>query len=1291
MKRTILTLVLVCALIATVVPVDVFAFVELGFHGQEKTTPNDINQIGELTGSVEQFCMGSQHRAVIMADKSLWLWGRNYEGQLGDGTTICRYRPVKILDDILTLSLGSFHSAAIKTDGSLWIWGENGTGRLGDGADVQRLTPVKIMDNVISVSLASYCSAAIKTDGSLWTWGWNLDGELGDGTNINRYIPVKIMENVSKIRMTNYRSAAIKTDGSLWTWGYNKSGELGDGTTIQRNTPVKVMDDVIDISLGSNHSAAIKNDGSLWTWGNNGDGQLGDGTNINRYIPVKIMENVSKIRMTNYRSAAIKTDGSLWTWGYNKSGELGDGTTIQRNTPVKVMDDVIDISLGSNHSAAIKTDGSLWSWGWNLNGELGNGTTTQSLIPMKVLDNVVSVSLGSLQSAAIKNDGSLWTWGFNGHGQVGDGTNTHRLVPIQIIKGNPIATAVTGITIAPQSFTLKPNETATLTATVLPSNASNKEVRWSSSDPSVATVSNGLVTAVGEGTATITATTVDGGRKASCSVTVLTNRKLSELRNLDYLAFSDFAYKTVNGISKGATVKEILEHQNNGISWDSSFWSARNEILYKELYSQIQDWKLYAFSEDVNTGFYAIALTNDYGEALITYRGSKGITEEIGGNDWYGDWIQNDFPMFFNNEGSQFSQAIEFYQTIRDVYPSTDIAITGHSLGGGLAEIVSAYSGSYAETFNSAPFLDIAYSYHPVWMAENYYGADEWNFVDHVNEKDNLVGTLYLERKPRIVHKDESLSDLPHKLESFLYKDGTTVRFTESSRFPVGVMNWGFFNFNDAPYFLTMGSTRNDNLDGKRVASWTVYAGSGNDGIHSYIGDDIIVAGKGNDTIDGGWGNDDYYYTKGDDLDYICDYSGEDNIYLLGFSASDTITATAKKDEVIVSHNGDPIIRIINSRGLINRFQLIVERNGFFNVSDISNLFRTKDYNVYYDIACPVEIQIRDSAGKTVYTLSDETPGFYDTDFGTFHVYQQSDGHCGKSINLIRGYDIMIQGTDKGTMDISGFFVDQGVPLDAMTISDVPVTQNTSAQILENDDGTMVLALDNNRDGKIDTLSAFTKTDPDSIAVMRFRDVDPSAYYYDAVQWAVDNGITSGTGATTFSPDATCTRAQMVTFLWRTAGCPVVQRTNPFVDVRSDAYYYNAVLWAVKNGITAGTSAARFSPEDTVTRDQAVTFLYRFAGSPDVSGGNAFRDVPGDAYYAPAVQWAVSKQVTNGTDATTFSPGAPCTRAQTVTFLYRMQRLGVETTSAEGQSADDGKYGKITIGGHTVYIEFRDT
>lgn len=168
-----------------------------------------------------------------------------------------------------------------------------------------------------------------------------------------------------------------------------------------------------------------------------------------------------------------------------------------------------------------------------------------------------------------------------------------------------------------------------------------------------------------------------------------------------------------------------------------------------------------------------------------------------------------------------------------------------------------------------------------------------------------------------------------------------------------------------------------------------------------------------------------------------------------------------------------------------------------------------------------------------------------------------------------------------------------------------------------------------------------------------FTDVPASAYYYDAVLWAVENGVTEGTSATTFSPDMSCTRAQMVTFLWRAAGSPEpVTTTNPFTDVNSGVYYYDAVLWAVEQGITSGTSATTFAPDATCTRAQTVTFLYRAAGSPAVSGGS-FADVSADAYYADAVAWAVSEGVTVGTSDTTFSPDMNCTRAQIVTFMYR--------------------------------------
>ena len=169
-----------------------------------------------------------------------------------------------------------------------------------------------------------------------------------------------------------------------------------------------------------------------------------------------------------------------------------------------------------------------------------------------------------------------------------------------------------------------------------------------------------------------------------------------------------------------------------------------------------------------------------------------------------------------------------------------------------------------------------------------------------------------------------------------------------------------------------------------------------------------------------------------------------------------------------------------------------------------------------------------------------------------------------------------------------------------------------------------------------------------------FADVPANAYYKKAVDWAVENGITSGTSETTFAPDATCTRAQTVTFLWRAAGSPEpTKQDNPFTDVKADAYYYKAVLWAVENGITSGTTATTFAPDATVSRAQVVSFQYRLAGAPKAEGTNVFTDVPANAYYRDAVLWAAQNGITSGTTATTFAPNVGCTRSQIVTFLYR--------------------------------------
>ena len=173
------------------------------------------------------------------------------------------------------------------------------------------------------------------------------------------------------------------------------------------------------------------------------------------------------------------------------------------------------------------------------------------------------------------------------------------------------------------------------------------------------------------------------------------------------------------------------------------------------------------------------------------------------------------------------------------------------------------------------------------------------------------------------------------------------------------------------------------------------------------------------------------------------------------------------------------------------------------------------------------------------------------------------------------------------------------------------------------------------------------------VKTVQFSDVDAKAYYYDAVQWAVQQGITSGTSETTFSPDQECTRGQTLSLLWRSAGSPAPKGQNPFTDVKENAYYYQPALWAAERGIVSGTE---FKPDEPMTRGMFAAFLYRNAGSPALQSKNDFTDVPDDAYYAQAVTWVAAKGIASGTGEHTFSPDTVCTRGQIVTFLYRAKK-----------------------------------
>lgn len=234
----------------------------------------------------------------------------------------------------------------------------------------------------------------------------------------------------------------------------------------------------------------------------------------------------------------------------------------------------------------------------------------------------------------------------------------------------------------------------------------------------------------------------------------------------------------------------------------------------------------------------------------------------------------------------------------------------------------------------------------------------------------------------------------------------------------------------------------------------------------------------------------------------------------------------------------------------------------------------------------------------------------------------------------------------KGTTVTITVKPDKGYELDELTVTD---SKGNELKLTKKSDTRYTFTMPS---GKVTVEASFVEIEDAPDEGLAFVDVPANAYYADAVAWAVENGITSGTSATTFSPNAACTRAQMVTFLWRAAGSPKAAGNNPFTDLDASAYYYDAVLWAVSEGITSGTSATTFGPNDTVTRGQTVTFLYRASGSP-ASSGNSFADVAPDAYYANAVAWAVSEGITSGTGNNAFSPDADCTRGQIVTFMYR--------------------------------------
>ncbi|MEL4106286.1 fibronectin type III domain-containing protein [Oscillospiraceae bacterium WX1] len=499
---------------------------------------SDSEGLTQVTGltNVTKVAAGLAFCMALKSDGTVWTWGRNWNSELGDGdnyeysTGIVQ---VSGLNNVTDIAAGAYHGLALKADGSVYAWGHNADGQLGNGTTNESDTPVQVnsLTGVNSIAAGAFSSYAVKSNGTAWSWGNNESGQLGNGTTNNTTAPVQV-SNLTGVKFISAgfdHALALLTNDAVKAWGSNDCVQLGNASWTSSSTPVDVVnmddpDSAVDISAGAYHSLAIQADGTAVGWGNNDDGMLGDGSEAWHMVPNDVLNLTGLIQISGgyTHSVALTSDGTVWSWGKNDYGQLGgytgnysmipvqsttstadttaptaptgltcssrtgttatltwssstdnvgvtgydvfrDGTKIGKSTItsytetgltantaytyyVKAKDAAENISEASNtveittlsnsvmvqqisaggyFTAILKSDGTVWAWGQNDFNQCCTGTVSDSetLTQIPGLDNVMQISAGFDFCMALKTDGTVWAWGRNWNSELGDGDN----------------------------------------------------------------------------------------------------------------------------------------------------------------------------------------------------------------------------------------------------------------------------------------------------------------------------------------------------------------------------------------------------------------------------------------------------------------------------------------------------------------------------------------------------------------------------------------------------------------------------------------------------------------------------------------------------------------------------------------------------------------------------------------------------------------------------------------------------------------------------------------------------
>ena len=306
-----------------------------------------------VAGGIVTLAAGGEHSVALKNDGSLLVWGRNNVGQLGDGTQQPRTTPIpgpSFVEDVVAIAAGDQHTLALTSDGSLFAWGSDGNGQLGNGPPTPGMptfslnkVPVNLA-NVIAIAAGGNHSLAVTSDQRVWAWGANASAQIGDGTTEDRDDPVLVdgLSGITAVAAGSLHSVALREDGQVFCWGEGDFGRLGNGTTLQRIAPApSLLSNAVAIAAGERHTLAVDRLGKVWAWGNQTEGQVGDGTNAGTVsTPVQLSEptDVVNVAAGSFHSLAVSSNGVIWGWGRNNFGEIGDGTTVKRLQPVRVSE-----------------------------------------------------------------------------------------------------------------------------------------------------------------------------------------------------------------------------------------------------------------------------------------------------------------------------------------------------------------------------------------------------------------------------------------------------------------------------------------------------------------------------------------------------------------------------------------------------------------------------------------------------------------------------------------------------------------------------------------------------------------------------------------------------------------------------------------------------------------------------------------------------------------------------------------------------------------------------------------